>query len=111
MSPGRCTLVHKMKGIGFRRLFLLAVCAAPLLPLLRLNGQRDDSYLWRPVRIVAGGYVPGFVAHPTQPGLIYARTDIGSVYRWDAQGGEWIPLTDFQAPANYNLNGPESGIQ
>jgi len=60
------------------------------------------------VRIVAGGYVPGFVAHPTEPGLIYARTDIGSVYRWNAHIGQWIPLTDFQAPANYNLNGPES---
>ena len=94
--------------MGFRRFSLLAVCAAPLLLLLRLNGQIDDSYIWRPVRIVAGGYVPGFVAHPTQPGLIYARTDIGSVYRWNADDGHWIPLTDFQAPANYNLNGPES---
>ena len=97
-----------MKVTGFRGFFLFAVCAAPLLLLLRLNGQLDSSYIWRPVRIVAGGYVPGFVAHPTQPGLIYARTDIGSVYRWNAHNGAWIPLTDFQKPANYNLNGPES---
>jgi oligoxyloglucan reducing-end-specific cellobiohydrolase len=97
-----------MKGMGFRRFSLPVLCAASLLLLLRLPAQLDDSYVWRPVRIVAGGYVPGFVAHPTEPGLIYARTDIGSVYRWNAHIGQWIPLTDFQAPANYNLNGPES---
>jgi hypothetical protein len=91
-----------------RRFSLLGLCAAPLLLLLRLNGQFDDSYLWRPVRIVAGGFVPGFIAHPTQPGFIYARTDIGSVYRWNQPNRQWIPLTDFQSPANYNLNGPES---
>jgi hypothetical protein len=94
--------------MGFRRLLLLVLCSAPLLMLFRLNGQFSNPYIWRPVHIVAGGFIPGFVAHPTQPGLIYARTDIGSVYRWHASDGQWIPLTDFQTPANYNLNGPES---
>jgi oligoxyloglucan reducing-end-specific cellobiohydrolase len=96
-----------MKTMGFRR-FSLLLFAIPALFLLRLNGQLGDSYVWRPVRIVAGGYVPGFVAHPTAPGLIYLRTDIGSAYRWNQHDGHWIPLTDFQTPANYNLNGPES---
>ena len=67
-----------------------------------------QAYTFNPVRIVAGGYVPDLIAHPTQPGLLYARTDIGSVYRWNAGLNEWIPLTDFQSPADYNLNGPES---
>jgi oligoxyloglucan reducing-end-specific cellobiohydrolase len=92
--------------MGLRKLRLPVLCAASLLLLLRLSAQLDNSYVWRPVRIVAGGFVPGLVAHPTQPGLIYARTDIGSVYRWNAHTGQWIPLTDFQTPANYNLNGP-----
>jgi oligoxyloglucan reducing-end-specific cellobiohydrolase len=94
--------------MSLRRFFLIALCALPAVLLLRLNGQLNDSYVWRPVRIVAGGFVPGFIAHPTQPGLIYLRTDIGSVYRWNQHNGQWIPLTDFQTPANYNLNGPES---
>lgn len=71
-------------------------------------GQLERGYVWQPVRIVAGGYIPGFVAHPTEPGLIYARTDIGSVYRWNPSSAQWIPLTDFHSPAEYNLNGPES---
>lgn len=82
--------------------------AAPFLLLIGLYAQFNRAYVWNPVRIVAGGYIPGLVAHPTQPGLIYARTDIGSVYRWNPVDKRWIPLTDFQAPSRYNLNGPES---
>jgi hypothetical protein len=67
-----------------------------------------ESYAWNPVRIVAGGYVPSIVAHPTQPGLMYLRTDIGGVYRWNRSTNSWIPLLDAQPPANYNLTGPES---
>jgi oligoxyloglucan reducing-end-specific cellobiohydrolase len=67
-----------------------------------------EHYEFKPVTIVAGGYVPGLIAHPTEPGLIYARTDIGSVYRWNAFDRSWKPLTDFHSPDQYNLNGPES---
>jgi hypothetical protein len=76
----------------------LAQRAAPL----------ESTYVWKPVRIVAGGYVPGVVAHPAQAGLIYLRTDIGGVYRWNAAANDWIPLLDWESPANYNLTGPES---
>ena len=76
---------------------------------LALGGQAQTyTYTWNPVRIVAGGYIPAIIAHPTEPGLRYARTDIGSVYRWDAPNNNWIPLTDFNSPTRYNLNGPES---
>jgi hypothetical protein len=54
--------------------------------------------VWNPVRIVAGGYISGLVAHPAAPGLIYARTDIGSVYRFNAHDGQWIPRTDYRTP-------------
>ena len=56
------------------------------LPLTALNlwaQNGSDEYVYRPVTILAGGYVPGLIAHPTESGLIYARTDIGSVYRWE----------------------------
>jgi oligoxyloglucan reducing-end-specific cellobiohydrolase len=67
-----------------------------------------EPYHFEPVTIVAGGYVPGLVAHPSAPGIIYARTDIGSVYRWNSGNEAWTPLTDFHSPQQYNLNGPES---
>ncbi|MGO9230238.1 MAG: WD40/YVTN/BNR-like repeat-containing protein [Bryobacteraceae bacterium] len=65
-------------------------------------------YSWAPVRIVAGGYIPGLIAHPTQSGLIYARTDMGGVYRWNPILQQWIPLLDFNPPADYSFQGPES---
>ena len=80
-----------------------------LLTTPSLFAQQDSGdYVFKPVTITAGGYVPGLIAHPTEPGLIYARTDIGSVYRWEARNQRWRPLTDFQSPQDYNLNGPES---
>src|ERR1035441_9360475 len=36
-----------------------------------------QTYAFNPVTIMAGGYVPNIVAHPTEKGLFYARTDIG----------------------------------
>ncbi len=88
---------------------VLATLVFLILTAGRLLAQRtSERYVFNPVTIVAGGYVPGLIAHPTEAGLIYARTDIGSVYRWEQFGQQWIPLTDFHSPSQYNLNGPES---
>jgi photosystem II stability/assembly factor-like uncharacterized protein len=60
------------------------------------------------VEIVGGGFVPGIVFSSRQPNLIYARTDIGGAYRWNASTQRWIPLTDGIGPADANLLGIES---
>ncbi|HYN97111.1 MAG TPA: carbohydrate-binding protein [Pilimelia sp.] len=65
-------------------------------------------YAFRSVNITGGGFITGIVAHPTAPGVRYTRTDIGSAYRWDAAADRWVPLTDFNSAANYNLQGTES---
>jgi oligoxyloglucan reducing-end-specific cellobiohydrolase len=96
-------LFHRKTYVAFATLAFTVLAAQCLL-----GQQASEQYEFNPVTIVAGGYVPGLIAHPTQPGLIYARTDIGSVYRWQPFGGGWIPLTDFHSPEQYNLNGPES---
>src|SRR5579862_8056891 len=94
-------------GSRFTVLLLLAGAAAQV-GLAQRASVRVSGYDWRPVRIVAGGYVPSIIAHPTEPGLIYLRTDIGGVYRWNPAANLWIPLLDSESPANYNLMGPES---
>jgi hypothetical protein len=68
----------------------------------------EPAYSWTNVKIVAGGYVPGLYFHPTQKGLMYARTDMGGAYRWGPNDTEWVPLLDWVSPANYQYGGPEA---
>lgn len=65
-------------------------------------------YLWKNVKIVDGGEMPGIATHPAEPGLMYIRGDVGGAYRWDAASQLWIPLTDFLGAADWSLLGIES---
>lgn len=49
-------------------------------------------YRYQNAPIPGGGYVTGFVFHQKQPGILYARTDIGGTYRFDGQ--RWHSLID-----------------
>jgi photosystem II stability/assembly factor-like uncharacterized protein len=62
--------------------------------------------MWKNVKVVAGGFIPGIIFNTKQPGLVYCRTDIGSSYKWDSQAKRWIPLTDWCGEPN--LHGSES---
>lgn len=72
------------------------------------RGWDAAPYVWRNVQIVGGGFITGIEFHPTTPGLIYARTDIGGSYRWDARRARWIPLNDNTSPERWNELGVES---
>lgn len=65
-------------------------------------------YTWRSTQIVAGGFVDGLMFSQAQPGLAYARTDIGGAYRWNAAARHWVPLLDFTAFFDWNELGVES---
>ena len=76
------------------------------------SGQSDicrvSDYTWQNAAIVGGGFVDGIVFNPTQPGLAYARTDIGGAYRWDPAAQRWVPLMDFTGFGDWNVLGVQS---
>lgn len=49
-------------------------------------------YEYKNAPIPGGGYVTGLIYHQTQPGILYARTDIGGSYRFDATERKWHSL-------------------
>lgn len=88
-----------------RRLVLLAVllCWPTLSSLAAATAV--EPYAWRNVAIRGGGYVTGLTFHPSAPDLLYARTDVGGAYRWDAARRTWVPLNDGIDRANGDLYG------
>jgi xyloglucan-specific exo-beta-1,4-glucanase len=79
--------------------------AAQSAPLLAHDGP---GYTWRNVAILGGGYVPGIVFNEREPGLVYARTDIGGAYRWSPATGRWVPLLDWVGWDDWSLTGVDS---
>ncbi len=70
--------------------------------------QAADPYQWNNVEIVGGGFVPGIVFNETEPDLIYARTDIGGLYRWNESNQRWVPLLDWVGWDWWGWNGVDS---
>ena len=94
---------------------LLVACGVTLLaglaaPATAAASQKvsTPAYSWNNAAIVGGGFVDGLVFSPAQPGLAYARTDIGGAYRWNAAMGRWVPLMDFTGFDDWNELGVES---
>jgi xyloglucan-specific exo-beta-1,4-glucanase len=72
------------------------------------DAVNDAGYRWRNVEIVGGGYVPGIVFNQSEPGLAYARTDIGGAYRWNVATNRWDPLLDWVHWDDWGLTGVDS---
>ncbi|MBE5940107.1 MAG: endoglucanase [Lachnospiraceae bacterium] len=51
-------------------------------------------YEYKNAPIPGGGYVTGLIYHRKKAGILYARTDIGGTYRFDATKGQWESLIE-----------------
>ncbi len=71
-------------------------------------GTAGGPYSWQNVQILGGGFVTGIVFSPVAQNVIYARTDVGGAYRWDAASSRWVAMTDWVGRTQSNLEGIES---
>ncbi len=71
----------------------------------RLN---DVSYAYHNLPVPGGGFVTGFLYHPRKQGILYARTDIGGIYRFDSKSEHWISLADTFTEFDRHLAQPLS---
>ena len=53
-----------------------------------------EAYRWKNVEVGGGGLVTGIAVHPKVQNLVYVRTDVGGIYRWNEASSSWIPLFD-----------------
>ena len=60
-----------------------------------------EGYVWRDAKVGGGGYIPNIIFSPVKRGLVYLRTDMGGIYRWDAKEWVWLPLQDDNPEPNY----------
>ncbi|RYY01718.1 MAG: cellulose-binding protein [Gammaproteobacteria bacterium] len=82
-------------------MFLASVMAVSIAA----SAASTETYNWKNVRIDGGGFVPGIVFNQKEQNLIYARTDIGGAYRWNASTSSWVPLLDWVGWDNWGWNG------
>jgi photosystem II stability/assembly factor-like uncharacterized protein len=94
-----------LKGLPAIRVGV-ALVLLPSATGLFAQSPSAERYIWRNVVMGGGGFVTGIITHPHEPGLMYARTDVGGAYRWDAR--KWVPITDWIGVADNNLTGIES---
>ena len=88
-----------------RRHFMLGLGGLALIPPHVRAAEAGTAYDWKTIPFGAGGFIDGFVFHPREKDLLYARTDIGGAYRFDATNKSWVPMLDFLGKSDGDLMG------
>lgn len=62
--------------------------------MIQSKNNPREKYIYKPVSVPGGGFVTGFVFHPRAADILYCRTDIGGIYRYDFKKNCWHSLID-----------------
>ena len=84
------------KALRVTALVTAAVTAAYALNVpAYANTSGDNSsaaYSWTNAAAGGGGYTTGIAVHPKEADLMYARSDVGGLFRYNAEEKSWKPL-------------------
>ncbi len=81
-----------MKNLSRRLATFLISCILFLLLSSARSADLRSDYVWKPVKIGGGGWVTGMVIHPNVDNVVYCRTDVGGVYKWNSSTSQWTQL-------------------
>ncbi len=68
------------------------------------------NYEWHNLYLGCEGYVVGMVIHPKNPNIMYTRSDVGGVYRLEADGKTWTPCSYLFGTENTSLSSMTTAI-
>ncbi|MEO1497524.1 MAG: hypothetical protein AAFV43_10280 [Planctomycetota bacterium] len=75
-------------------------------PRLEPLERRDLlSVSWSNVEVTGGGYISAVHVHPADPEVIWARTDVGGMYRVDEAAGRMTQVMDWIPPEQDDMYG------
>lgn len=101
--------ITRLAGAG---MVAASLAAAALLPSAGAASAPQApvrvEYAWDSVAIGGGGFVTAVIPSRSEPGVTYARTDVGGAYRWDAKAGRWHALLDWVAEDQTGFLGIDS---
>jgi xyloglucan-specific exo-beta-1,4-glucanase len=103
------TLCFATTFVGSISLTSATVKAATTTGAAITISTKDETYDWNKAKTGAGGgFIPAVIFNQGEKDLIYTRTDMGGVYRWNPSSKTWKALTDWVSHDDWNLLGCES---
>ncbi len=83
----------------------LLISIVGLLQCVEVSAQ---TYKWDNVAMGGGGFVSAIITSKTEKDLMYARTDVGGAYKWDATNQQWNSLLDWASADQTGYLGVEA---
>lgn len=93
------------------KLRILIICLCIIVTSVHMNfvhadaEMKSEEYDWSRAYLGGGGYITGILIHPKEPGLMYARSDVGGLFRWIPEEGRWKQLMDSMGSKERNQYG------
>ena len=101
-------MLNRDMRIIFTAFFKTLITTLIFLIPPKAGRSQTENYTWQNVAMGGGGFVSGIITSRTEQNLMYARTDVGGAYRWDAVNSHWIPLLDWTSESELGYQGVES---